>query len=194
MVKVKFCGMTSLDDCRKAADLGADFAGFVFYKSSARVVTPEKVREIIEGMDGRLQSVGVFVEETDREIEEIIARCGLDFAQVYRESMVAKTIQVVRVGARVPEAPPSGLVLFDTDTEGVGGSGRSFDLGLVRGLPALGRAFIAGGIGEGNVERVLALRPFGVDLVSSVEASPGRKDYAKMERFIERVRGWSGRG
>ncbi|MGD0229744.1 MAG: phosphoribosylanthranilate isomerase [Syntrophorhabdales bacterium] len=190
MVRIKFCGMTNLDDCRRAADLPVDFAGFVFYRGSKRAVTPLTARRIIEGLDGKVRTVGVFVEETDREMEEIVGYCGLDFAQVYRESALPNTIRVVRVGARPPRIPSRGLILFDSDTAGLGGSGTSFDPGLLRGCDALGRAFVAGGIGEGNVEDVLLrLRPFGVDLVSSIEAAPGRKDHKKMERFVEKVRG-----
>ena len=83
MVKIKICGMTNLEDCQTAIDLGVDFIGFVFYKKSARYVAPEMVREISERINEKAKTVGVFVEETEDEIDRLIDFCHLDFAQVY---------------------------------------------------------------------------------------------------------------
>lgn len=188
MAKIKFCGMTNLDDCKEAVNLGVDFVGFVFYKKSARAVSPDDARRIVEKLCAKVRTVGVFVEEGDGEIEEVVGYCGLDFAQVYRASAAANSIRAVRVGLKRPETPEGGLLLFDSETETIGGAGVSFDLGLLKGCDVLGRAFIAGGIGVHNVEEVLRLRPFGVDLASSIEARPGIKDRAKMKKFVEKVR------
>jgi phosphoribosylanthranilate isomerase len=79
-------------------------------------------------------------------------------------------------------------MLFDSFTDAIGGSGQAFPLDLVAGGSFLDRAFIAGGINEHNVADVLRLKPFGVDLVSSLEAYPGKKDHARMERFVQIVR------
>ena len=189
MVRVKFCGMTNLDDCKKAADLSADFVGFVFYRKSRRYIAPGRTRRIIERLGGEVQTVGVFVEETDQEIEEIVDYCGLDFAQVYRESAVQKKITAYRVADHLPASPGEGLLLFDSYTEGYGGSGTSFHTGLLENCEVLNRSLIAGGIDELNVREILRLRPFGVDLVSSVEAYKGKKDHKKMEAFVNMVRG-----
>lgn len=190
MVKIKCCGMTNLDDCRRAEDLGADFIGFVFYKKSARWISPAAVRRIAVKLENRAFKVGVFVEENDREIAEIMDHCGLDFAQVYRRSSLRATIRAFRVSDRVGEpVPEEGLCLFDSYSEGFGGSGKTFDLSVLpRERSLLERSFIAGGIDEHNVAEVLRLKPFGIDLVSSLEASPGKKDTNKMEHFIRTVR------
>ena len=190
MVKIKFCGMTNLDDCKKAVELGVDYLGFVFYKKSSRyVMTPEGVRRIVERLDGGARTVGVFVEESDEQIAEFVDYCGLDLAQVYRPRASGDSIIAFRVAERLPEIPPGdGLILFDSYSEGFGGSGGSFDFGLLEDCAALPRAFIAGGISEENVHEVLRLQPFGVDLVSSVEVYKGKKDHGKMERFIKTVR------
>ena len=191
MVKIKFCGMTDLDDCKMAVDLAVDFVGFVFYKKSRRAVTPDRARRITERLDGAVSTVGVFVEEDDREIEGVAGFCGLDFVQVYRESACANAIRVLRVSGRLPDVPGGdGLLLFDSSSEGMGGSGRPFDHSLLKGCEALDRAFVAGGVDEHNVGEILRMRPFGIDLVSSIEAMPGRKDYRKMERFVKKVRGF----
>jgi phosphoribosylanthranilate isomerase len=245
MVKIKICGMTNPEDCLTAVDLGVDFIGFVFYKKSARYAAPEMVREITERIDGKATTVGVFVDETEDGINELIDFCHLDFAQVYNTKLHSKAhrggkegptipaggqaqarvkraegvagapacgswldtggggdesprnrpagdnrICVYRVKDHVPEVTANGLILFDSYSEGFGGSGTPFDINLLKDHSALGRAFIAGGIDEGNVHRALALKPFGIDLVSSVEKHKGTKDPLKMESLVKKVRSY----
>ncbi len=189
MAKIKFCGMTNLEDCVRAIDLAVDFIGFVFYKRSPRYIEPAAVRGITEGIGGRAATVGVFVEETDGDIATLMDFCHLDFCQVYRPSTLEKSITAYSIKDRMPDEPVSeGLVLLDTFSGGFGGSGRAFDLAIIKDAPFLDRAFIAGGIGEESVLDALRLKPFGIDLVSSIEARPGKKDHGKMEAFVNRVR------
>jgi phosphoribosylanthranilate isomerase len=190
MAKIKICGMTNREDCQAAIDLGVDFIGFVFYKKSARYVTPEKVREISEAIDGKIKTVGVVVDETEDEIDKLVDFCHLDFAQVYGKSTQDNRICVYRIEDSVPDIAPDGFVLFDSYSERFGGSGMSFDINLLKGHDSLERSFIAGGIDEENVRHVLALKPFGVDLVSAVEKERGKKDLFKMERFVKKVRSY----
>ncbi len=145
--KVKFCGMTNLDDCLAAIDLGVDFIGFVFYEKSARYVTPRAVHAITKRIGGQVKTVGVFVDQNEDEINHLLAFCGLDFAQIYHPvDGIENRITVYRVKDKAPEVHEGGLVLFDSHSEGFGGSGTSFDVGLLGGHPALKRAFVAGGI------------------------------------------------
>jgi len=190
MVKIKICGMTNLEDCLAAVDLGVDFIGFVFYKKSARYVAPEKVREISENINGKTKTVGVFVEEAEDEIDRLVKFCHLDFAQTYNRVPGKNRICVYRIKDAVPEVVSDGLVLFDSHSKGFGGSGMAFDINLLKGRSALERAFIAGGIDEENVYRALALKPFGIDLVSAVESQKGKKDLFKMEHFVKKVRSY----
>ena len=190
MVNIKICGMTNLEDCQTAIDLGVDFIGFVFYKKSARYVAPEKVREIVEKINGKAKTVGVFVEESEDKIDRLVDFCHLDFAQVYNGSAKDNRISVYRVKDSLPEVAANGLALFDSYSEGFGGSGTPFDVNLLKDHGALGRAFIAGGIDEGNVHRALALKPFGIDFVSSVEKDKGKKDPFKIERLVRKVRSY----
>ena len=182
--------MTNLEDCQAAVDLGVDFIGFVFYKQSARYVVPQKVRDISEAINGKAKTVGVFVEETEDEIDKLVDFCHLDFAQIYSSMTGANRIRVYRINDAVPEITSEGFVLFDSYSKGFGGSGMSFDINILKGYSALERAFIAGGIDEENVYRALTLRPFGVDLVSAVESKKGKKDLLKMERFVKKVRSY----
>ena len=186
--RVKFCGMTNLDDCKKAVDLGVNYLGFVFYKKSGRYVTPRTAMRIIEKLDGCASTVGVFVEETDEEIKEIVDLCGVNLAQVYRESGVKNKITAYRVADHLPARHRDGLILYDSYTKGYGGSGTPFPYSLLENCETLDRSFIAGGINEENVREVLSLHPFGVDLVSSIEAHKGKKDYRKMETFMKTIR------
>jgi phosphoribosylanthranilate isomerase len=193
MVNIKICGMTNLEDCQTAIDLGVEFVGFVFYKKSARYVTPEMVKEISERISGKAKTVGVFVEETEDEIDRLVDFCRLDFAQVYNRphgAHGANRIIAYRVRDRLPEVSTNGLILFDSYSEGFGGSGTSFDVNVLEGHGVLERAFIAGGIDEGNVYPALDRKPFGVDLVSSVEKEKGKKDPFKMERLVKKVRSY----
>jgi len=191
MANIKVCGMTNLDDCLAALEIGVDFIGFVFYRKSKRYVPPGTVKEIVGALQGRIRTVGVFVEESESGVKEALDFCGLDFAQVYRPMDIAGKISVSRVRDRAPNAEAQGLVLFDRYTDAFGGSGIPFDYELLRGHRALPRAFIAGGIDENNVSRVLALKPYGIDLVSSVEASPGVKDRTKMKNLVNKVRSFA---
>lgn len=189
MIKIKLCGMTNREDCEIAIDLLVDYVGFVFYKKSPRYRPAHEVKHIVEAIKGRVLTVGVFVNENDKEINEIIDYCGLDFCQVYRETTHVNAIRVygVQEGSVPQEIRDEGLILFDTYSESFGGTGKSFNLNALNGL-SLNRAFIAGGISEDNVAHALALHPFGIDLVSTIEEYPGKKDHKRMESFVKKVR------
>ena len=188
MVNIKICGMTNLEDCLAAVDLGVDFIGFVFYRKSDRYVAPGPVRAMIERFQGKIRTVGVFVEETEDEIDELMDFCMIDFAQVYNGGSGPDRISAYRVDNSIPDVKDDGLVLFDSYSQGFGGSGKPFDIRLLKDHNALGRAFIAGGIDEENVGNVIALKPFGVDLVSSIEECKGKKDLLKMQRLVNKIR------
>ena len=186
---VKFCGMTNLDDVLCAVDLGVDFVGFVFYEKSKRFVTYEKVKNIVESLTADVKKVGVFVEQNDEEIEYAMDFCQLDYAQVYRDVENIKTIRAYRIKESLPESIADGLILFDSYTKSIGGSGVSFDLDLIENFEHKNRLFVAGGVSLDNVESVIDLNVFGIDLVSSIEAYPGKKDKKKMEEFLKAVKG-----
>lgn len=193
MVKVKFCGMTNPDDCKKAVDLSVDFIGFVFYEKSPRYVTPAKSRLMVERLDGRIGTVGVFVDQDDREIMEILDFCHLDYAQVYRKTAIRNHIRAFRITDKLSGqlSDDNSFILFDSHTEGYGGSGKPFDFRILEGCTVLNRSFVAGGVNIGNVQDILRLQPFGVDLVSSIEAHKGKKDHRRMEHFMKTVRSFS---
>ncbi len=188
-VKVKFCGMTNREDVRNAIECGVDFVGFVFCEKSKRYVDYDTVRRITgEFRQSGVGFVGVFVEQGDDEIKKAMEFCRLDYAQVYRDVEGIKTIRVYRIKDMLPESVADGFVLFDSFTKMIGGSGVSFDVNLIEGIDYRDRLFIAGGVNESNVKRIASFGVYGVDLVSSIEAYPGKKDKEKMEGFMKIVR------
>ena len=198
--KIKICGLTRRDDVLQAAELGADLLGFVFAESPRRV-TPERVVEISAGLPKEILKVGVFVNTSLAEVKDIAAFCGLDVLQLHgaedsdycRALNSFKLLKVVRlgVGRSLPDSSLSSYwaTLFDTWLpDQAGGGGKVFDWRQV--LPWSGRRFfLAGGLTPENVGRAIAMtKPFGVDVSSGVEISPGIKDATKIRKFIAAVR------
>jgi phosphoribosylanthranilate isomerase len=187
MTKVKICGITRLEDARACADLGADFLGFIFVKSSPRYIEPERAAEIMSAIAGP-KFVGVFA-------DELRAVPGLDYAQFHGaesdDDLVAAgipSIKALRVGDMLPDTtahPSAEWLLFDTGA----GSGRTFDWSLLAMYPRTKPFFLAGGLTPDNVAAAISLvRPDAVDLSSGVESGPGIKDHQKLRTLFERVR------
>lgn len=190
-MRVKVCGITTLEDALYASKLGAYAIGFVFHKHSKRYIEPHEARRIARQMPPLLIKVGVFVEQEEDEISRIMDFVGLDRIQVYRDVRridPAVVIRAYRVKSHkdVEEAEASPLFpLLDSYSEGYGGSGKAFDWELIKGFK---RPFIlAGGIGLWNVEKALEISPYAIDVASGLEESPGRKDRRKMEAFFQRI-------
>ncbi len=188
-MKVKFCGMTNIDDVLAAVDLGVDFVGFVFYQKSKRFVEYNVVSDILNKIDSsNVKTVGVFVEQTDYEIKKTVSFLNLDYAQVYKDIDDIKTIRVYRIKDGLPKLiRDDGLILFDSFTQSIGGSGRTFDWGAIDSFKDKNRLFVAGGISQDNVNQIKDLGVYGVDLVSSIEKYPGKKDVNRMREFMKRV-------
>lgn len=201
-MKIKICGLREPAHAIKAAELGADFLGFVF-AASPRQVTPDQAREIIRQLPGQPARVGVFVDETPEVINEIVSYCGLDMVQLHGRETPGECRRIKRPvikGFRVRDAGSLAemeeyrgavaMFLLDSYVRGVaGGTGRAFDWSLARQAAALGKILLAGGLNPENVRAAIeAARPYGVDVSSGVETG-GIKDMAKIEAFIRQVRG-----
>ena len=203
---VKICGITDAQDATAATDLGADFLGLNFYEPSPRYVDPHKARRIAEAVRERCSDppelIGVFVNPSRAHVADIVETVDLDRVQFHGEESRAdvelwaeRALQVVRVKERLDAGSLTGWqhvwgVLVDVAHPDLwGGSGESWDFASlrgVRGLPA--RVFIAGGLGPGNVRRIVrTARPWGIDLCSGVEARPGKKDHELMARLFEEL-------
>jgi len=204
MVKVKICGNTNLDDTMAAVQAGADAVGFVFYKKSPRAVEPKMAAEIISRVPPFVVPVGVFVNEELGTVRRILKDCNIPLAQLHGDESpqycaelgrsVIKAIRLRDRGdlERMTSYQVAGFVL-DAFVEGVpGGTGVTIDWDLAGEAQVVGPIILAGGLTPDNVlEAVRQARPYGVDVSSGVEASPGRKDHVKVRAFIANAKSWT---
>ena len=210
---IKICGNTSLEDARFAADAGADAVGFVF-APSPRMVTAAQAAAIVPNLSASVEKIGVFVDAAFEEIRATVRAAGLTGVQLHCETgpqMPARLraefgpgfriLRVVHFGPETadqaqPLAVDSNVdaTLVDSRTAtAVGGTGTIFDWQAARETllrdAAERRVVVAGGLNPANVATAIGiLRPWGVDVVSGVEAAPGRKDPAKVREFIVNAR------
>ncbi len=205
-VRVKICGLTTYSDAVAAIDAGAHALGFVFHAPSLRYITAEEAGAIIAKLPVFVTTVGVFVHTSAPEINTLQAQIKFNYAQIHG-SRAIKNDDMVRVpvirawsfngdwSAEDLMQRSNQVFLLDSAPEGRwGGTGVTGDWHhleqlLRRTEPKVRRRLIlAGGLSSQNVKRVIELiRPFAVDVSSSVEESPGRKDHHKMKEFIDAV-------
>lgn len=202
MTRIKICGITSLEDALAAVELGADALGFNFYEKSPRYISPEKARQIIRELPPEIEKVGVFVNSSLSEIENVCAESGIEMVQLHGDEtpeFVAalsgpRVIKALRVSDDFqPEIAlryAADRFLLDTDCNGFGGSGKTFDWRVAAAFKDFGSEFfLAGGLTVENVaEAIREIRPYGVDVCSGVESVKGKKDMKKLEAFIRNAR------
>jgi phosphoribosylanthranilate isomerase len=190
-VFVKICGITNEDDALLAVALGADALGFIFAPSPRQMVA-KKVYDITRRIPPEILTVGVFRDEHPQRVIELTHQAGLKAAQLHghespddvREVMthvrtVIKAVAAGSVDVRNAKTFGASMVLLDAPAPG---SGKVFDWKIITVL-------LAGGLTPDNVGAgIRQVRPFGVDVASGVEASPGRKDPILLRKFIESVR------
>jgi phosphoribosylanthranilate isomerase len=197
-VRVKICGITNLADAQAAAEAGADALGFVFYEKSPRHMTIPAVAGISKLLPPFILRVGVFVNAPKEEIVRAIGECGLSLLQFHGDeppefcaqfglmSMKAFRIRDAESLKELSKYKTDAWLLDAYSSDTLGGTGEVFNWDLAIEAQKTGRPiFLAGGLTPGNVaEAVCKVRPFGVDVSSGVETSPGKKDHAKVRAFI----------
>lgn len=200
-MRVKFCGITNLDDGREAARLGAWAIGLNHHPESPRFCEPEVAAEIGTSLKRRLEVVGVFVNPSLDELAAAAENESLTMIQLHGDEGPAfcqeaarrtgcKVIKALRVrsGAeiRAAETYRTDFHLLDAHRPGTpGGTGESFDWELLAGRRSEVPLILAGGLTPENVADAVAVaRPFAVDVASGVEAEPGVKDHSLMARFV----------
>ena len=203
-IKVKICGMTQLKDALFAVEQGVDAVGFIFYKKSPRAVTMKTVREIITKLPPLVDTVGVFVNESAERVNKIADYCGLDLVQLHGEESPAfcrkihrRVIKAFRVKdlqsiKQLEKFPVSGFLLDTFSDDLHGGTGKTFDWNLALSAKKMGPVILAGGLTPRNIlQAVRQVRPYGVDVCSGVEKSPGIKDLEKVRAFLKNIRSGS---
>jgi phosphoribosylanthranilate isomerase len=195
---VKVCGTTSEEDALLAVAMGADAVGFVF-APSPRQVHPQLVADIVKRLPPDVLTVGVFRDESPERVAQIVNGSGLRAAQLHGHESpemarwvrqrVPFVIQAFAAGdAAVTRAADYGVdaVMVDAPSPG---SGQVFDWRLADGVPGGQRLILAGGLDPDNVgEAIARVRPWGVDVVTGVEATPGHKDPRKVRAFVAAAR------
>ncbi len=210
---VKICANTSLNDALLAAEAGADAVGFVFAPSPRRV-TVAQVAEITLKLPKNLEKIGVFVDASPAEIAKAVRKSGLTGVQLHAEAGAnapaqlraefGPALRILRVVHFGPEAAQqAAAIATDPNVDGIlidsrtataaGGTGIAFDWNEARktifGPTSHAKLIAAGGLSPTNVtEAIATLHPWGIDVASGVEASPGRKNAAKVREFIRTAR------
>mgnify|MGYP001572702186 CR=1 FL=1 len=200
-VEIKICGLTSVDDARAALDLGADYLGFVLFPKSPRYVTVSALAAILDKLPHPCRAVGVFVNEPRRVVDSVAAACGLYAVQLHGDERAGEFSDMplpvwravwFRGKAWTPPAADWAVDRYVIDAAAAGeygGSGVSADWKRAAAFAKAHRVMLAGGLTADNVAKAIrAVNPAGVDVVSGVEAKPGKKSLKKLEAFIRKVR------
>ncbi len=201
-VKVKICGITNLPDAMAAVEAGADALGFVFYEQSPRHIPLPAAAEITRQLPPYVLKVGVFVNAPEELVFNAIAQCSLGLLQFHGEetpdyclrfgmmSMKAFRIRDAESLRALPDYKSEAWLLDAHTPDKRGGTGATFNWDLAVEAQKFGRPiFLAGGLTPENVaDAVRRVKPFGVDVSSSVESAPGKKDHDKVRAFIRAVK------
>lgn len=200
MVKVKICGITNLEDALFSYFAGADALGFVFYNKSPRYITPLKARKICLILPKKVLRVGVFVDASVARVRKIARACRLDLLQFHGHESAAycqkfpgyRVVKAFRVRGKQDLAGVSEYktfaYLFDSFSAlRPGGTGNKFNWKILPRAAKIGRTvFVSGGLSAGNVRRAIQqLAPDWVDLSSSLESRPGKKDHRLILKFMQ---------
>lgn len=204
--KVKICGITTLEDARFISGAMADYLGFIFYSGSPRYVEPAKAGAIINWIEGP-KKVGVFVNQPLDDVNSIVTQTGIDLVQLHGnespeycnliEKPVIKVIHIKNEASsdelqkKLAEYEPVvDYILFEPKIDGFwGGTGQVFDWEILNDLKLDVPVFLSGGLNSENVQQAIQrINPYAVDLSSSLEESPGLKDFDKIEEFFDLMR------
>ena len=200
--RIKICGITRIEDALTATRLGADAIGFIFWRKSARFISPAKAREIVDELPPFVSAVGVYVDPEEGWVEESsnIARLSLlqfhgDESPEFCDQFSLPYIKALRVREGMDllqyedQYSSARGLLLDTYTEGMpGGTGDTFNWDLIpQGLTV--PLILSGGLHPGNVTMAIKkVQPWAVDVSSGVESAKGIKDAEKIADFMRGVR------
>jgi phosphoribosylanthranilate isomerase len=210
---VKICGIRTLEDALVAADSGADMLGFNFYRPSPRYITPQVCTNVVSKLKthhSNIITVGVFVNETPDRAQKIVEFCGLDLAQLSGDetgeelavwggrafkAVRPRSLKEADESLRIYGSTQAPALLVDTQIKGAyGGTGKTGDWALARHLAVQAPVLLAGGLTPENVAGAIHLvNPWGVDVASGVESSPGVKEASKILAFISSAKSDKGK-
>ena len=202
MVRVKICGITTVEDALQAVEAGADAIGLVFHAESPRYVFPEQAAVVVRALPPFVQAVGLFVNADIGFVNATADLCRLDIVQLHGEEspeycclVERRVIKVFRVKDITSLDPitnyrVAGYLLDAYSPKAYGGTGTTFNWEVAKAARKYGPIILAGGLTPDNVRlAVESVDPYAVDVSSGVESAPGRKDHAKVREFIRRAKG-----
>jgi phosphoribosylanthranilate isomerase len=196
---VKICGITNEDDALLAVAMGADAVGFNFVQGSKRQIAAQVAYDITRRLPPEILTVGIFRNEHPSRVVDVAHRAGVKAVQLHGRETAADTREVAKVfrwvikvfDARDPNLPRAAeygtdMIMIDGPEPG---SGKVFDWSLAGDAPDSMKLILAGGLTPDNVgAAVTEVQPWGVDVATGVERSPGKKDALAVKRFIENAR------
>jgi len=208
VVRIKICGVTTVDDALFAAKCGVEAVGLNFYSLSPRCISISQAGEIYRELPPQTCTVGVFVDKTIDSVRLTARTVHLHGIQTYDlpaeadfvpwmyipAFRVKSTADLDRIQSYVKRAVAHkhtlSAVLIDSFVPGeMGGTGHKAPWELLAGFDPGVPVILAGGLTPENVADAIRLvRPWGVDVASGVESSPGKKDLGKMKAFVQAVR------
>lgn len=198
-MKIKICGITNLDDAFLCQKLGADALGFIFYKNSERYIKPVSAKEIAKQLSIFTLKVGVFVNETSQKINEVSKIVGLNIVQLHGDEKPAQIEEInlpVIKSFRVSDTFDFNTLnvyknccyLMDTfSNSSYGGTGKTFDWNRIP-TELKFKIILSGGISSSNIQEVYKeINPYAVDVSSSLEEFPGKKNENKLNEFFRNL-------
>lgn len=198
-MKVKICGIKNIDDALLCEKLGAEALGFIFFSESKRYIEPEAVRKIIEKLSPFTVKVGVFVNESAKNINEIASTVRLNAVQLHGDEKpdILKEIDFPVIKSfRIDESfdystlskyKDVSYLLDSYSVNEYGGTGKKFDWEKIP-ISLRHKIILSGGVSSENIEYIFTqIKPKTVDLSSSVEIVPGKKDKNKLNEFFNKI-------
>jgi phosphoribosylanthranilate isomerase len=199
-MKIKICGITNLQDALYCEQKGVDALGFVFYEKSKRYIDYETAYKIINKLNPFTIKVGVFVNKSANEINEIVKITGINIAQLHGDEKyedykevcipILKAIRVKdKLSIKEIQEWQNCRILLDTyNKESYGGTGKMFDYNIIP-EEVFRNSIIAGGINYDTIDKILTkeILPAGIDVSSGVEKYEGKKDYEKIDLLISKI-------
>ncbi len=196
-MKIKICGITRLEDAQLCVELGVDAVGFIFYPKSKRYIPPENTKIITSSLPIFTHKIGVFVDEDVEEVNRIAEFVGLSGVQLHGNETVEYISQISHPVIKsfgvdetfdfstLNDFSHCGILIDVKDIEQHGGTGNSFNWDLIP-KEIRRNVIIAGGVSPNNIAEIHEkINPYGVDLSSSVEESPGIKDSDKIIEVLK---------
>ncbi len=193
---IKICGITNEEDAKACIEAGATAIGFNFFSGSKRYIEPYQAKIIADKIRKDILIVGVFVNEKVDRVKEIAALVKLSYCQFHGDeaasdvNIFSNAIKSFRVNEEIKNVQfddyETGIFLFDAFQEKeYGGTGTTFNWLIAREANEFGKIIVAGGLNESNVANAISIaEPWGVDVSSGVEISPGKKDRIKVQEFV----------